>query len=305
MIASIDLAPKGGSFKGQLLRMRKLTIAPGGVVPWHEHSERPANIYIISGTIKENRANCLVPIVHKPGDVAVEFGKGFAHWWKNTGTEPVVLISADIFKDKMKDFAHDVTRPLGLTPASPTGPAHVTLATPGRVSRSAAEVLSTLETDMIRRNFNIAALGLATSVLGTHVPQALASKSNGIIRSKSIYGMTETIGRITADVEKKGIKLFGVIDQAKLAKEAGVELRPSSLIVFGNPPLGTLFLTARAEAGLDWPVRLLVFEDEKGQVWTAYTDFHWIAQRHDIRNRGPQFRKATEVITSIVSSTMA
>ncbi len=103
VIASIDLAPKGGDFKGQLLRMRKLTIAPGGVVPWHEHSERPANIYILSGTIEEYRANCAVPIVHKAGEVAVEFGQGFAHWWKNTGTEPVELISADIFKTVMKD----------------------------------------------------------------------------------------------------------------------------------------------------------------------------------------------------------
>jgi quercetin dioxygenase-like cupin family protein len=103
VIASIDLAPKGGNFKGQLLRMRKLTIAPGGVVPWHEHSERPANIYVISGTIEEYRANCEVPIVHKAGEVAMEFGKGFAHWWKNKGAEPVVLISADIFKDKAKD----------------------------------------------------------------------------------------------------------------------------------------------------------------------------------------------------------
>ena len=103
VIASIDLAPKGGDFAGQLLRMRKLTIAPGGVVPWHEHSERPANIYILSGTIEEYRANCAVPIVHKAGEVAVEFGKGFAHWWKNTGTAPVELISADIFKAEMKD----------------------------------------------------------------------------------------------------------------------------------------------------------------------------------------------------------
>lgn len=103
VIGSIDLAPKGGDFDGQLLRMRKLTIAPGGVVPWHEHSQRPANIYVISGTIEEYRGNCMVPIVHKPGDVAVEFGKGFAHWWKNTGSEPVVLISADIFKTEMKD----------------------------------------------------------------------------------------------------------------------------------------------------------------------------------------------------------
>ena len=103
VIASIDLAPKGGDFAGQLLRMRKLVIAPGGVVPWHEHSERPANIYILTGTIEEYRANCTVPIVHKAGEVAMEFGQGFAHWWKNTGTEPVELISADIFKTAMKD----------------------------------------------------------------------------------------------------------------------------------------------------------------------------------------------------------
>jgi quercetin dioxygenase-like cupin family protein len=103
VIASIDLAPKGGDFAGQLLRMRKLTIAPGGVVPWHEHSVRPANIYILSGTIEEYRANCSVPIVHKAGEVTMEFGKGFAHWWKNTSSKPVVLLSSDVFQTEMKD----------------------------------------------------------------------------------------------------------------------------------------------------------------------------------------------------------
>jgi quercetin dioxygenase-like cupin family protein len=103
VIASIDLAPKGEGFKGQLLRMRKLTIAPGGIVPWHEHSTRPANIYVISGTIEENRSTCLVPIVHKAGDVTMEFGKGLAHWWKNTSKKPVVLISSDVFEDAKKD----------------------------------------------------------------------------------------------------------------------------------------------------------------------------------------------------------
>jgi quercetin dioxygenase-like cupin family protein len=100
VIASIDLAPKGGDFRGQLLRMRKLTIEPGGVVPWHEHSERPANIYVISGTIEEYRSNCEVPIVHTAGEVTAEFGKGLAHWWKNVSSEPVVLISSDVFKNK-------------------------------------------------------------------------------------------------------------------------------------------------------------------------------------------------------------
>jgi uncharacterized protein (DUF302 family) len=157
---------------------------------------------------------------------------------------------------------------------------------------------------MIRRNFNIVAISLATLVSAARTVKAVALDSDGIVRNKSIYSVSETIERITKDIEKKNIKLFNVIDQAKLAKDAGVELRPSSLIIFGNPPLGTLFLTAKAEAGLDWPVRLLVFEDENKQVWTGYTDFYWIAERHNIKNRQPQFDKATEVIKSIVSSSM-
>lgn len=103
VLAAIDLTPKGGDFADQLLRLRQLTIAPGGIVPWHEHSERPANIYVLAGTIEEYRANCAVPIVHKAGEVAVEFGKGFSHWWKNTSSEPVVLLSADVFNNAMAD----------------------------------------------------------------------------------------------------------------------------------------------------------------------------------------------------------
>lgn len=103
VIASIDLSAKGGDFTNQLLRLRQLTIAPGGIVPWHEHSMRPANIYVLSGTIEEYRSTCSVPIVHKAGEVTAEFGAGLAHWWKNTGTEPVILLSSDIVQDDKAD----------------------------------------------------------------------------------------------------------------------------------------------------------------------------------------------------------
>ncbi len=96
--------------------------------------------------------------------------------------------------------------------------------------------------------------------------------------------------------------LFDVIDQTKLASGAGIELSPSRLIVFGNPPLGVQFLTARATAGLDWPVRLLVTKDAQGQVFAVYTDFAWIARRHGIENRETQFKMASDVIASIVAS---
>jgi quercetin dioxygenase-like cupin family protein len=97
ILASIDLSPKGEAFKGEALRLRKLVIQPGGIVPWHDHKSRPANIYVVSGTIMEYRSSCEVPIIHKAGDTVSEFGEGFSHWWKNTSKKPVVLLSADVF----------------------------------------------------------------------------------------------------------------------------------------------------------------------------------------------------------------
>src|SRR5207302_5962197 len=127
----------------------------------------------------------------------------------------------------------------------------------------------------------------------------------GVLRTKSVYPLPETIARLKQDIAGKGIMFFSEIDQSKLAAGAGITLRPSVLLTFGNPPLGTQFITSNQNAGLDWPVRLLVFENEKREVWTAYTDFDWIARRHGIKNRGDQFKMASTVIASITSSVEA
>ena len=149
----------------------------------------------------------------------------------------------------------------------------------------------------------IAAALLATS-LGAPLAQTVAE--NGVVRVKSAYPVDETIARLKADIAAKGIRFFAEIDQAALAKGAGVALNHrSTLLEFGNPPLGTQFITARAEAGLDWPVRLLVTQDERGDVWAVYTDFNWVAQRHGITNRGEQFKIASGVIASITSAVAA
>jgi len=96
VIATIDVEKEQG-VDGRVLRMRRLEIEPGGIVPWHSHAERPAIIYIIDGTVEEYASNCAVPIVHKAGDVTAET-KDISHWWKNTGDDTVVLISADLPK---------------------------------------------------------------------------------------------------------------------------------------------------------------------------------------------------------------
>lgn len=131
------------------------------------------------------------------------------------------------------------------------------------------------------------------------------ASADGIIKIRSAYAMDETITRLKQDIAKKGIMFFAEIDQSKLAADAGIALRPSTLLVFGNPPLGTQFMTSNPLSGLDWPVRLLVIEDEQGRVWAAYTDFAYIARRHRIEDRDAQFKMASEVIASIISSVAA
>ena len=135
--------------------------------------------------------------------------------------------------------------------------------------------------------------------------EALPKSNDGVVRVKSSYNFQETIARLKKDIAAKGIRFFSEIDQTGLAAEAGIKLNPSTLLVFGNPPLGTQFITANPNAGLDWPVRLLVTQDSAGAVWTVYTDFAWIAARHGIVNRTEQFKMASMVIASITSSVKA
>jgi uncharacterized protein (DUF302 family) len=136
-------------------------------------------------------------------------------------------------------------------------------------------------------------------------PEALPKSNDGIVRVKSSYNFQETIARLKKDIAAKGIRFFSEIDQTELAAGAGIKLNPSTLLVFGNPPLGTQFITSNPNAGLDWPVRLLVTQDSAGAVWTVYTDFAWIAARHGIVNRTDQFKMASMVIASITSSVKA
>ena len=131
---------------------------------------------------------------------------------------------------------------------------------------------------------------------------ARADSDDGIVRVKSAVPMAEAIIRIKADIAGKGIRFFMEIDQSKLAADAGIKLRPSTLLVFGNPPLGTQFITSNPNAGLDWPVRLLLTQDDNGDVWAVWTDFEWIAKRHNIHDRAAQFEMATKVVGSITSS---
>jgi len=101
-LASVDLSKENVKLDQRRLRLRHMTIAPGGIVPLHSHEDRPALIMVNSGEIYENSSKCSVPILHKAGDVAREF-LGTRHWWKNSGNQPVDLTIGDIVNDHKPD----------------------------------------------------------------------------------------------------------------------------------------------------------------------------------------------------------
>ena len=153
----------------------------------------------------------------------------------------------------------------------------------------------------ITLNFRAAVLVAALLVLPM-ASSARAEGDDGIVKIKSAVSIPVAVARIKKDIANKGIKFFMEIDQSKLAADANIKLRPSTLLVFGNPPLGTQFITSNPNAGLDWPVRLLLTQDANGDVWAVWTDFDWIAKRHGIKDRDAQFKMATAVVQSITST---
>ena len=105
-----------------------------------------------------------------------------------------------------------------------------------------------------------------------------------------------------ADIAAKGITFVAEIEQSKLAAAVGNKIGRSTLLIFGNPALGTQFMRRSQESGIDWPVRILVFQDPSGAVWAEYTDFVWIARRHGIASDDVPFNTANGVVASITSS---
>jgi quercetin dioxygenase-like cupin family protein len=95
---AVKLGTEINGLDNRRLRLRRLVVQPGGIVPWHSHTDRPALIMTVSGQIVEHRSTCSVGIVHKAGDVTQEV-KGVMHWWQNNGKVPAVLIAADIKND--------------------------------------------------------------------------------------------------------------------------------------------------------------------------------------------------------------
>jgi uncharacterized protein (DUF302 family) len=99
------------------------------------------------------------------------------------------------------------------------------------------------------------------------------------------HGVTETVERLKALLDQKGIEVFAHIDHAAGARKVGLSLRPTQLLIFGNPQAGTPLMRDRQTIGLELPLRVLVWEDGEGKVWLTYHRVHELARRHHIAGR--------------------
>lgn len=107
-----------------------------------------------------------------------------------------------------------------------------------------------------------------------------AWSADGLITTKSAHSPKEAIDRLEKIVKEKGLTVFARVDHAAGASKIGKTLRPTELLIFGNPQGGTPLMECAQSAGIDLPMKAMAWEDESGQAWLGYNDPAWIARRH-------------------------
>jgi uncharacterized protein (DUF302 family) len=133
-------------------------------------------------------------------------------------------------------------------------------------------IQSTKDLPMIRYKSLLFALLLFVSSVGF--------AADGLIAVKSTYTAKETMDRFEENAKLRGLNIFARIDHAAGAAKVGKTLRPTEVLIFGNPQGGTPFIECAQTVGIDLPLKALVWEDSQGNVWLGYNDPAYLAQRH-------------------------
>ena len=121
-----------------------------------------------------------------------------------------------------------------------------------------------------------------TAVLALLGHALIAPAADGLVAVKSPHSAQDTMSRLEALVKERGLNVFARIDHAAGAMKVGKALRPTELLIFGNPQGGTPLMECAQTAGIDLPLKALVWQDEAAQVWLGYNDPAFLAQRHGV-----------------------
>ncbi len=134
-------------------------------------------------------------------------------------------------------------------------------------------------------------------------PEAFGGEA--LVSVKSSSGAKETADRVERLVKERGLTLFDRIDHAKGAREVGMDLRPTEVLIFGNPKGGTPLMKCAQTAGIDLPLKILVWEDEAGTVRVGYADPEALKDRHGIRGCDEVLRKMKGILEKLASDAAA
>jgi uncharacterized protein (DUF302 family) len=110
----------------------------------------------------------------------------------------------------------------------------------------------------------------------------MAIQPEGIVNLPTHSSVDETITRVQALLQEKGVQVFALIDHSGEAKRAGIEMRPTKVLIFGNPKAGTPLMLAAPSIAIDLPLKLLVWEDADGQAWISYNTPAYLRHRHSL-----------------------
>ena len=119
---------------------------------------------------------------------------------------------------------------------------------------------------------------------------------NGIISIKSSHDVKTTVDRLENKLREKGMTVFIRINHAEGAQKVGKKLRPTELIIFGNPKVGTPLMQCGQSVGIDLPQKALIWKDQAGHVWLSYNDPKYLASRHDIKECSEVIKKIEKAL---------
>jgi len=128
---------------------------------------------------------------------------------------------------------------------------------------------------------------------------------NGLVSIESSHNVKETADRLQNILQKKGMTLFDRIDHAAGAEKVGKKLRPTELVIFGNPKVGTPLMQCGQTMAIDLPQKALIWEDETGQVWFSYNEPGYLAKRHNTQGCLKVIKKVQNVLTNFASAATA
>ena len=143
---------------------------------------------------------------------------------------------------------------------------------------------------------------LLLSIISIFLFSSLAIADNGIISIKSSHDVNVTADRLERALKSKGMTVFTRIDHAAGAQKVGKKLRPTELVIFGNPKVGTPLMQCNQSMAIDLPQKALIWEDEEGEVWLSYNNPKYLARRHDLKGCDEVIKKIEKALSNFAKA---